>query len=254
MRSKGAGPGARRASPKVLMIAAGVVVLAAIGIGLAFAFSGGGGGIPSGTPTVGRIDASSLPGAADIEALYKGIPQNGLTLGKPGAPVTMVMFVDLQCPVCQNFEVTALPTIVQKYIRTGKVKLELKPWAFIGTDSFKARKALIASSYQNKAFNFAGVLYDNQQAENSGWVTDSILAQIAASVPGLNVPQVFAARNSQQTTQIAKQVDELANADQVTGTPTILVGAGVQKPKDVTAPGNAPTLQEVTAAIDNALS
>jgi protein-disulfide isomerase len=243
----------RRANPKVLMIAAGVVVLAAIGIGLAFAFSGGGGGIPSGTPTIGRIDASSLPGAADIQALYKGIPQKGLTLGKPDAPVTMVMFIDLQCPVCQQFEVTSLPTIVQKYIRPGKVKLELKPWAFIGSDSFKARKALIAASYQNKAFEWAGVLYDNQQPENSGWVTDSMLAQISASVTGLNVPQLFAARNTQQTTQIAKQVDDLANADGVTGTPTVLIGAGAQKPKDVTAPGSSPTLNEVTSAIDAAL-
>lgn len=243
----------RQASPKVLMIAAAVVVLAGIGIGLAFALSGGGGGIPSGTPTTGRIDANSLPGAADIHSLYQGIPQHGLTLGKPDAPVTMVMFIDLQCPVCKEFEITAMPTIVKNYIRTGKVKLELKPWAFIGSDSFKARKTLIAASYQNRAFDFAGVLYVNQQPENSGWVTDSMLAQIAASVPGLNVPKVFAAQSSPQTSQIATQVDDLAKTDGVSGTPTILIGAGAQKPKDVTAPGNAPTLQEVTSAIQTAL-
>lgn len=254
VRSKGVGARPRQASPRALAIAGAVLALAVTGVVLALVLGGGSGsGIPKGTPTVGRIDASSLPGAADIQALYQGIPQKGLTLGKPTAPVRMVMFIDLQCPVCQNFEVTALPTIVRKYIRTGKVRLDLKPWAFIGNDSFKARKALIAASYQNKAFEFAGVLYDNQGAENSGWVTDSMLAQIAASVQGLNVPQVFTQRNSQQTTQITKQVDDLANADGVSGTPTILIGAGTQKPKDVTSPGSAPTLQQVTTAIDTAL-
>ncbi|HET7571170.1 MAG TPA: thioredoxin domain-containing protein, partial [Gaiellaceae bacterium] len=124
VRSKGAGPRPRQASPKALAIGAAVVVLAAIGIGLAFAFSGGGGsGIPKGVPTVGTLDGA-LPGAADIQQLYGGIPQDGLTLGKPDAPVRMIMFIDLQCPVCQEFEVTSMPTIVKDYVRTGKVRIE----------------------------------------------------------------------------------------------------------------------------------
>jgi protein-disulfide isomerase len=252
VRSKG-GPRTRQASPKALAIGGAVVVLAAIGIGLAFAFSGGGSsGIPSGTPTVGTLNGA-LPGATDIQQLYGGIPQQGLTLGKPDAPVRVVMFIDLQCPFCRDFEVNSMPTIVNKYVRTGKVRIDLKPLAFIGTDSIKARKALIAASYQDKAYNFAGVLYDNQQTENTGWVTDSMLAQIAASVPGLNVEKVFAQRNSQQTTQIAKQAEDAGSADKIAGTPTVLVGAGVQKPKDVSPSGQVPTLAQVTSAIDAAL-
>ena len=257
MRSKGAprGPrGARQASPRTLAIAGAVVVLAAIGIGLALALSGGGSsGIPSGTPTVGRIDQNSLPGAADIHSLYKGIPQDGLYLGKPDAPVQMVMFIDLQCPVCQDFEVNSLPTIVRKYIRTGSVRLHLRPWAFIGPDSFKGQKAVIAAARQNRAFDFAGVLYDNQGTENTGWMTDKVLAQIAASVPGLNVPQLFDERSSGAVTDEANAVDSEAKKDNVTGTPTIFVGKTGEKPKDVSTPGQAPTLAEVEQAIDTAL-
>ena len=33
------------------------------------------------------------------EAL-KGIPQNGFVLGDPNAPVTLVEYIDLQCPIC----------------------------------------------------------------------------------------------------------------------------------------------------------
>jgi protein-disulfide isomerase len=255
VRSKGVGGRPRQASPRALAIGGAVVALVVIGVVLAFAFSGNGksSGIPKGTPTVGTL-SGALPGAAEIQALYKGIPQNGLTLGSSKAPVKMVMFIDLQCPVCQNYEVNYLPTIVSKYVRTGKVQLDVKPWAFIGNDSYRARLAMIAASFQNKGFDFAGVLYDNQQPENTGWVTDSMIAQIASSVPGLNVPQLFADRNSAQAKSIASSVDALATADNVQGTPTILVGKAGATPKDVAPAGSAPTLQQTENAINTALA
>ncbi len=258
VRSKGGGATrARQASPRALAIGGVVVVLIVIAIVLGVVLSGGSSsssGLPAGTPTIGSVGANSLQGASDVQSLYQGIPQNGLYLGSPSAPVQMVMFIDLQCPVCQNFEVTSMPTLVPKYIRTGKVRLYLRPWAFIGPDSFKARLALIAASLQNKAFQFAGVLYDNQGTENTGWVTDGMLASIAASVQGLNVKQVWTQRNSGQVKAVASQVDAQASADNVVGTPTILIGKKGTKPKDVAPAGSAPTLQEVETAIDAALA
>jgi protein-disulfide isomerase len=256
VRSKGTGARPRQASPRALAIGGGVVALIAVAVVLALVLGRGGSstGIPSGTPTVGRIDANSLPGAADANALFKGVPQAGLTLGSASAPVQMVMFIDLQCPVCQNFELTAMPTLVRKYIRTGKVRVELKPWAFIGPDSFKGRLATIAASFQDKAYTFAEVLYLNQGQENTGWLDDSMIAQIAASVPGLDVPKLFADRNSARAKNIAKTVDAQAQVDKVSGTPTILVGKTGTTPKNVTSAGAAPTLDDVTTAIDAALA
>src|SRR5690348_8183750 len=191
VRSKGVGARPRQASPRALAIGGGILAIVVIAVVLAVVLGrGGSSGIPAGTPTVGSLQ-NALPGSSDIQTLYRGIPQQGLSLGSPSAPVKMVLFIDIQCPVCQAFEVESLPTIVNHYVRTGKVQIDLEPWAFIGPDSFKGREALIAASYQDRAFNYAGVLYDNQQPENTGWVTDSALAQIAASVPGLNVRQVF---------------------------------------------------------------
>ena len=86
-----------------------------------------------------------------------------------------------------------------------------------------------------------------------GLALNAMLAQIAASVPGLNVPKLFADRNSATVKGIAKVVDAAAQTDNVQGTPTILVGKNGTTPKDVTVPGSAPTLAEVTSAIDAAL-
>ncbi|HZT93940.1 MAG TPA: thioredoxin domain-containing protein [Gaiellaceae bacterium] len=268
VRSKGAGGvRARQASPRALAIAGGIVVIAAIAVVLAVVMSsngsGGGSGIVknsdiAGLPSTGSANSSvALPGAAEANSLFKGIPQHGLTVGKPNAPVTMVIFIDVQCPFCKDYETTKLPTIVQKYVRTGKVQLQMKPWAFLGgagSQSFSGRLGLIAASFQNKAFEYAKVLYDNQAQEESGWLNGKMMAAIAASVTGLDLSRWQADTNSSAPKSIASQVDKLATTDKVAGTPTVLVGHRGGKLTSVAPPAQEPDLQETETAINRALS
>jgi protein-disulfide isomerase len=265
VRSKGVGGvRARQASPRALAIAGGVVLAIVIAIVLGVVLSGGSGGggeVVSSSdlkdlPTTGTHSwAGSLAGAADANALFKGIPQNDQVLGNPKAPVDMQMFIDVQCPVCQNYEVTSLPTVVQKYIRTGKAQMQLKPWAFIGgagSQSFTGRLGVIAAAKQNKGYEYAKVLYDNQGAESSGWLNGREMAVIAASVDGLNLAQWRDDVNSSAAQATASDVDTLAAQKKVSGTPTIFVGCKGGKLQNVTTPGAAPTLQDTTQAIDAA--
>lgn len=266
VRSKGVGGvRARQASPRALAIAGGVVLAIVIAIVLGVVLSGGsgggGGGVVSSSdlqdlPATGSQSwPGSLAGASEANALFKGIPQNDQVLGNPKAPIEMMMFIDAQCPVCQSYEVTNLPTVVQRYIRTGKVQMQLKPWAFIGgpgSQSFSGRLGVIAAAQQNKGYEYAKVLYDNQGAEESGWLTGREMAVIAASVNGLNLAQWRDDVNSSAAQATAKNVDKLATQKKIQGTPTILVGCTGGKLQDVTAPGAAPTLQDTTQAIDAA--
>jgi protein-disulfide isomerase len=253
VQSKGA-PRRREANPRVLAIGAAVVVLAAVGIGLAVVLSRGGSGIPKNLPTYGSL-ANGLPGAADVQAMYGGIPQKGLVLGKSSAPVRMVIFIDLQCPLCQQFELQSMPTIVDKYVRTGKVQVEVKPWAFIGPDSARGQAAMFAAAQQNKAFNFAQILYINQGTENTNWLTDDMVAQAAESIPGLNVHTLLNERKSGSVTTQVKAVAAAAQADKVSGTPTVFVGkTSAKKPGLVGKSGFVPTTTQVTQAFDAALA
>jgi protein-disulfide isomerase len=267
VRSKsGGGTRQRQASPRALAIAGGVVLAIAIVVVLGIVLVGGGGssngtGVISssdmkGLPATGSQSSDvALPGAAEANNLFKGIPQNGLVLGDPKAPVTMEMFIDVQCPVCQNYETLNLPTVVNKYIKTGQVQLHLKPWAFLGgtgSQSFTGRLGLIAAAKQNKGFQYAKVLYDNQGQEESGWLTGAVMATIAANVNGLNMSQWKDDTNSSGPPATAKAVDKLAAQKKVQGTPTIFVGCTGSKLQNVTAPGSAPTLQETEQAINSA--
>ena len=272
VRSKGVGGvRPRQASPRALAIAGGVALVAVIAIVLGVVLGSGG---SSGSGTVTKKDLQGLPaigsqtnpvalqGAGEANDLFKGIPQTGLVLGKPSAPVEMEMFIDVQCPICQFYEVNNLPTIVQKYIRTGKVQLHLQPWAFLGgagSQSFSGRLGLIAAAAQNKGFQYAKVLYDNQGAEESGWLNGQMMANIAASVTGLNLAQWQKDANSSAAKSIASDVDKLAAKGHVTGTPTVLVGRtggnlqNVLTPQQIAA-NQSPTLAETEQALDAALA
>lgn len=233
VRSKGPGR-ARRASPRALAVAGGIVAVAAVAIVLAVVLGGGkgGSGLPRDHVAVGSL-ANGLPGAREVAAQFAGIPQRGTTLGWPSAPVTLTEYIDLQCPICDQFETQVFPTVVARYVRTRKVKVVMKPWAFIGPDSFRGQAVALAAARQNKAFDFAAVLYDNQGTENTGWLTDGMLYSIAASIPGLRIEPLFAERGSSAVKAAAAQVAADAKAQNVTGTPTIFVAAGAARPVQV---------------------
>ena len=266
VRSKGAGgTRARQASPRVLVIVGGVVLVAVVAIVLGVVLSSnGGGGSSGGGSVVSTSDMSGLPkvgnanwsgqldGAADANALFNGIPQTGLVLGKPTAPVEMEMFIDVQCPFCQDYEVNNLPTVVKDDIKSGKVQLHLQPWAFIGgagSQSFSGRLGLIAASFQNKGYEYAKVLYDNQGTEDTGWLTGRQMALIAASVNGLNLKKWQQSANGSAVKQIASTVDRLAAKAKVQGTPTVLVGCAGNTLQNVTSPQLEPTLEQTQNAI-----
>ena len=237
VRSKGiGGTRGRQASPRALAIAGGVVLIAVIAIVLGFVLSGGSGG--GGSQVVSESDLQGLPatgsatsagamaGAPAANSLFKGVPQNGLVLGNPKAKTEMEMFIDVQCPICQDYEVNHLPGVVNKYIKTGKVQLHLQPWAFISDQSFTGRLGLIAAADQDKAFEYSKVLYDNQppNSESTGYLTGRWMAQIAASVNGLNLAQWRDHTNGSAAQATASDVDKLATKTKATGTPYILVG------------------------------
>jgi protein-disulfide isomerase len=264
VRSKGVGgTRSRQASPRALAIAGGVVLVLVIAVVLGVVLSSGGGGSGEtvsasdmqGLPTTGHSNGNTaLPGASEANSLFKGVPQNGLVLGDPKAPVTMEMFIDVQCPICQEYEVDNLPTLVKDDIANGKVQLHLKPWAFIGSQSVTGRYGIIAAAKQNKGFEYAKVLYDNQpqDSENTGYLTGKWMATIAASVDGLDMARWRTDVNSAATKATAQAVDTLAAQKHVSGTPTVLVGCTGGKLQDVTTPGSAPTLQETQLAINAA--
>ncbi len=236
--------GGRKASPKVLAIAGAVIVLAGIAVAAAVAFTGG--------SSSSSTTATPLPDSGTAVSLLKGIPQSGNVLGSPSAPVTMTEYIDLQCSSCRIFESENMPTIIRKYVRTGKVKVEARPIVVIGPDSELGVRATTAAGQQKALFTLAQILYYNQGAENSGWLTEQTALNAAAGIPGLDLARFKNALNSGAVTSLANHYSSQANADKVTGTPTVYVAKG-SGPRVEVAPGVIPSVDQLSAAIDQAL-
>src|SRR5213594_1519774 len=145
-----------------------------------------------------------------------------------------------------------MPTVIERYVRSGKLKVEAQVLAFIGPDSVRGQAAAIAAGEQHKQFNFIQLLYANQAGENGGWLSDDMVRSAAASIPGLDVDKLLAASDSDSISAQAQRYVSQATADKVSGTPTLLVGQTGSTLETVGL--NSPTdLQSVADAIDAAL-
>jgi protein-disulfide isomerase len=162
--------------------------------------------------------------ARDVTRILHGIPQKGLMLGSPKAPVLLVEFADLQCPYCREFAATSWPDIVQRYVRTGKVRMELRLTDILGKDSDKANAAVMAAERQNRMWDASMRFYDVQGEENSGYVTPAFLRGILSGVHGINLAQALKDERSPTIRDDLAAVHSLQSRYAVTSTPTILIG------------------------------
>ncbi|MCW3064117.1 MAG: hypothetical protein JWN32_1289 [Solirubrobacterales bacterium] len=160
--------------------------------------------------------------AGTATSMFAGIPEQGFSVGRASAPVTIDEFADLQCPYCREFSVGALPGLVQKEVRTGKLRIVFHPLAILGQDSVTAARMAGAAAQQNKLWPFVEAFYANQGQENSGYVTDAFLRKIAASA-GVDVSKAVSASSSSTVTSALQQAITAANTLHVTGTPTFFI-------------------------------
>ncbi|HEY6759701.1 MAG TPA: thioredoxin domain-containing protein [Baekduia sp.] len=160
----------------------------------------------------------------DVTRILHGIPQQGLVLGDPKAPVLLVEFADLQCPFCREFAATSWPDIVQKYIRTGKVRMELRLTNILGEDSVKANKAVMAAGLQNHMWDASMRFYDVQGQEGSGYVTDRFLRGVLSGVHGLDPNRAMRDRTSAAVLEQLAAVHSMQSRYAVKSTPTLMIG------------------------------
>jgi protein-disulfide isomerase len=210
----------RRTRLTQLGIVVAIVVVVIVGIAIA---SGGGGGkkaVKAGTP-------QATATAAEVTSLLKGIPQSANTLGHPNAPVTLKYFGDLECPYCKDFTINILPALIDKYVRTGKMRIEYHSLetATREPEVFKTQQvAAYAAGKQNLAWDFIELFYHEQGEEESGYVTESYLQGLASQIPGLNLADWTTARGESVYTNEVENDAQAANQAGFTGTPSFSLG------------------------------
>jgi protein-disulfide isomerase len=219
MEEAAAANAARRTRLTQLGIVVAVVVVAIVVVLVAT-----GGKSKSGIPTSKHEQNATV---TEVSDLLNGIPQSANTLGSPTAPVTLQYFGDLECPICREFTLHALPVIIPKLVRSGKLRIEYHSMetATREPEVFKTQQeAALAAGQQQKAWNFIETFYHEQGEEDSGYVTEKYIQGIASQVPGLNLAKWTTARSNQEYANSLTTDAQTANNQGFTGTPSFLIG------------------------------
>jgi protein-disulfide isomerase len=153
--------------------------------------------------------------------------------------VTVYEFADLQCPYCADASRDVLPSVVREYVRTGRIRLDFRPLEFLGPDSDRGARAVLAAGRQNLGWNLLEALYAQQGAENSGWLSEGALREIAGGIPGLDVDRMIA--DMPGVTPSLEQAAGHANELGVRGTPSFFVKRPLVEAQDLGLSSLTPT-------------
>jgi protein-disulfide isomerase len=196
-----------------LWLLGGAAVLAAVIVAIAIVISQGGAEDDEPPP------AQRSGAGEQAQDTLEGIPQDGVFLGDPDAPATLIEFADLQCPFCAEFATGELPGVIDEYVRSGDLRLELRLLAFLGPDSERSRQVANAAALQNRLWDYTDLFFSNQGAENSGYATDAFLQRLARQTPGLDIDQLAEDYASREAEALTRQAERLARQLGVDGTP-----------------------------------
>lgn len=155
---------------RLLQIAAGAVFLAIAAVVVLIVVS---------SSSSGSGGDTKIEETAEVNRLLAGVPQDGMVLGDPEAPVELVEYGDLQCPVCKGYSEEILPPIIESKVKQGKVKIDFRNFTIIGEQSPPAGAAALAASEQGRGWNYVELFYRNQGEENSGYADDEFLEALA---------------------------------------------------------------------------
>ncbi len=133
----------------ILIVAGGVVAVAAIAAGVYF-----GTRPPAAGPA--PVAVASAPNKAALESVQPG----DHVLGDPKAPITVIEYASLTCSHCAHFHTQVLPEIKKKWIDTGKVKLVYRDFPL---DQVAAKAAQIAEcSGNDRYFGVIDLIFRSQ--------------------------------------------------------------------------------------------
>ena len=177
------------------------------------------------------------------------VPQgmsDGRSLGNPGAPVTVDVWADFQCPGCGQLARSVEPPIIDQFVVAGFARLVFHDAAFQGQKSSSSWDESVQSAAgarcaadQGKFWEMHDWLFANQLGENNGAFASAPLRLIAGGA-GLNLDsydKCLAAGDKQQA--VILETNQ-AVASGIKQTPTIeLNGADYTGPITVRDLGDA---------------
>jgi len=159
--------------------------------------------------------------STDIKS-YALMENGSPILGDPYAPITLIEFGDYQCHFCNVHFHNTEHSLLQNFIKTGKVKMIFKDFTIIGPDSVIAAHGTHCANDQGKFWEYYDILYNNWSGENTGWASFDNLLRFAQEIE-LDVDQWSDCMIDERYSQIISNNSKDARDLGITGTPAFFV-------------------------------
>lgn len=213
----------------------------------------GGSAAPESNVTI--TQASPPPGGTWADVVNE--TTDGFMMGNPNASVKLIEIGSLSCPHCKKFADEGVPNLVEKYVKTGKVSWEFRPYLIHGAvdmaadlvvrcNGAKAFFPLVEAMYKDQDAMMAKVQAAPQDelTRIQNLPTDQVFVEMAkvlglqdwAAARGVPQDKTNACLRNQQ--MIDREVQTTANVNNqfpdFAGTPSFAIN-GVLQPREVSS-------------------
>lgn len=185
--------------------------------------------------TTAPVGGNGQPLAVDIKDVQtEGEP----FIGRADAPLTMAYWSDFQCPFCKAVEVggvdgiplePSLPTLIQEYVNTGKLRIVFKDFAFLGEDSNTAAEYehAIWKLYPDTFYSWREAMYKAQDDEgDQGFGDAASIDALIKKLGGFDLAKIkadVAANKAEYDADIQASTQEGGKFG-IQGTPGFIIG------------------------------
>ena len=176
---------------------------------------------------------------------------DGFLMGNPNAKVKLIEIGSLSCPHCKAFEMEGAPQLVDKYVKTGQVSWEFRPYVIHGQIDVAA-DILIRCTGLKTFFPLSKALYADQDSwmgkvetnqdkfaqiqslpTNQAFVATASLLGLQDWFAARGVPQAKANQCLSDQKMIDKEVQVTSNVNdefpEFTGTPAFVINGKMLK-------------------------
>lgn len=173
-------------------------------------------------------DMARSPVELDVESDQELVSlAEGVVLGDPDAPVTIVEFADFQCPGCASFARQVKPLVDRQLVEPGTASFVFYDFPLIQMhgNAFLAARAARCAGDQDLFWDYHDLLFQNQ----SQWATDGSPAGRFVSYAeelGVDVDAFEGCLRSDMHARTVTANMRLGEVLGVSGTPTVMVSEG----------------------------
>jgi protein-disulfide isomerase len=163
-----------------------------------------------------------------LDPSLPAVTSQGYVVGSPSAPLEVIEFGDYECPGCGRFAELTEPDVRSQLVNTGKIRFRFidYPLVNIHRNTLNAAVAAACADEQGQFWPMHDLIFSKQDEWNGEATSnpDKFLKSYARSVPGIDPAKFDQCVDTRRTLGKVQSHLKLAEARQMAGTPTFIIG------------------------------